>query len=122
MTTLTIAEISAGLSIGHTLKAFIEVNNVNSKIKRLTDIVHQIAVKKFPANINSRLKAYPSLFGLYLVLSIVSYGVIRWINPTLRHTLYITVVAIIIGEIVYVTGLDRYHINIQKATKFLEKK
>ncbi|HEY1646003.1 MAG TPA: hypothetical protein VGF75_06620 [Candidatus Saccharimonadales bacterium] len=122
MTTLTIAEISAGLAIGHTLKAFIEVNNANTKVKRLSEIVHNRSVKPYPVNINTRLKAYSSLFGFYVVLSVISFFVLRWLNPTLRTTIWIAAAALLIGEVVYLVGLDKYHVNIGKLTKFLTKK
>jgi hypothetical protein len=121
MTTLTIAEISAGLSIGHALKAFFEVNNANAKIKRLSDIVHKQPVKPFPVNINTRLKAYSALFGLYVVLSAVSFFVIRWLNPSLRIAIWTAIVALLLSEVIYVLGLDRYHVVVGRVTKFLEK-
>ena len=122
MTTLTIAQISAGLSIGHALKAFIEVNNANTKVKRLADIAHKRPVKPFPVNIDTRLKAYTSLFGLYAALSLVAFGVVRWLNPAIGVTIWTAAIALLISEVVYVVGLDSYHVKIGKVTKFLEKK
>lgn len=122
MTTLTIAEIAAGLSIGHALKAFIEVNNANTKVKRLSDVVHKRPIKPYPVNINTRFKAYTSLFGFYALLSLVAFFVLRWFNPSLRATIWTAAVALLVSELVYLVGLDRYHVNIGKVTKFLQKK
>lgn len=122
MTTLTIAEFSAALAIGHLIDSFIEVKNVKSKVTRLSDIVHKRTVKPFPVNINTRLKAYTSLFGLYAVLSAVAYFLLRWMNLSLRTTIWIAIVAIVLSQVVYVVGLDRYHVSIAKVTRLLEKK
>ncbi|HVC35958.1 MAG TPA: hypothetical protein VNE40_00725 [Candidatus Dormibacteraeota bacterium] len=120
MTTLTIAEAVAAISLAHVLHLTMDVQNVRSKVKRLADVIAHVPVKPFPININTRTKAYSAgLLGLAILFGI-SFLVIRWLNPSIASLLVLSTVLLVVGELINLVGLDNYHVRIARITRQFE--
>jgi len=108
-----LAELVAAVTIAHTVHALAEVTNVRTKLQRVIDAKAGKTLKPYPIDINTRAKAYGIGLSLPIFITLVAYGVLAWLSPSVGTLLWMTVILLAIVELFSMVSLDKYHIDIE---------
>jgi hypothetical protein len=113
MTFLTSMDIVTSLAVMHSLHVILETQSVNAKVDRLIDIVHKKAIKPYPYDVDTRVKAYTAGLVISTVFFGLAFGIVRWFNPDSQALMIVTGGLLVVSELVNLMRLDQYHIKIE---------
>lgn len=117
-----LAELATAIAIAHGLHSLGEATNVNKKITRLADAVAGKTLKPYPANIDTRTKAYSIGIGIFVILSSLFYLVLNVLSFDINALLTLIIVLIAVVDISGTMSFDKYHISIEKLINKFDKK
>lgn len=117
----TITNILLALTLAHTLHSLGEVKNIREKVKRLEAYIAKKPYKEIPINIDTRVKGIGMGYGLVVVIFLVMFGLVSFIDPSVRTSVVISILLIVGIELINTVTIDAYHAEIEKVTKRFKK-
>lgn len=114
-------QILTAVIVAHSFHVFGEAANVNAKIKRLVDAKNDKNLKPYPMNIDTRAKAYSLGVSVFVIVALISFGLIKVISPSSESLLAISIGLLVLIELYSLVAFDKYHIAIQPIINYFDK-
>lgn len=113
----SLLELTASLTIGHSLHVLIEIWAAQGKLQRVETVLGGGLFKPYRLHIDTKAKVYLLHMSIFGTLSLISYAIISLFSPSDQALTVSILAAIILSELVYTDRFDRHHSLMQRIIK-----
>ncbi len=113
----------AAIATSTSIHRMMEPMNIIQKLERLDDALKtgKISDPKMKG-IDTRTKSYGLGIGLLVIMTVVAYGVVSLFGSSNDSLVQYAIGITLLGELVSLVSIDKYHVAIESVTKRAGKK